>query len=210
MIKLFRGKILLLASVLAPIALVAVLLAYFNPFAEPRQLAGYLRHPTPNVAEFALPIAGGSGDLQHMKAEPGELMVVFFGFTHCPDICPTSLADVAHAKSLLGNDGSRIKVAFATVDPERDAADVLKVYVSSFLPADAVALRTEDQQLLGNVTEGFGATYSVFTDSEGEIEVEHTASSYILDSQGDLILTWPFGVGPLDMADDLATLLRGQ
>ena len=155
---------------------------------------------------LTLPDASRGGTSFAMRPTAGDLLVVYFGYTSCPDVCPTTLADVRKAFRELGDDASRIEVAMATVDPERDTNEVITNYVRSFIP-DAHGLRTEDDALLGTVAGAFGAVYSVTAAADGDIEVVHSGSVYVVDDQGRLRVTWPFGTKAEDMAGDLEILL---
>ncbi len=189
---------------LAPVFLLAaVLLAACG--SGPAALVGIERQPVPAVGDVSLPLAGSGEDLPFV-APAGELMLVYFGFTFCPDICPTTLADLSFALSELGDDAERIEVVMATIDPARDSDEVVAGYVQSFIP-DASAVRTDDQDLLRTATKAFGADYSVIRADDGELEVGHTTSLYAVDDQGNLVLTWLFGTSGRDIASDLSVLL---
>jgi protein SCO1/2 len=143
------------------------------------------------------------------RAPPGGLQVVYFGFTNCPDVCPTTLADLTIALRKLPDDlADRVETVMVTVDPERDLA-VLPEYVRSFVP-DAVAAGTEDDATLRAAAEPFGVTYDVRTLDDGTVEVDHTPFLYAVDDQGELALTWQFGASSDDMAADMRALLEGD
>jgi protein SCO1/2 len=135
----------------------------------------------------------------------GKAVVLFFGFTHCPDVCPTTLADVAQALKQLGADAQRVQVLFVTVDPERDTREALAKYVTAFDPrflglyGDAQATRRAAQEFkIYYEKRKTGDTYSV----------DHSGQSYVMDPQGRLrLLVRPERIGA-DLADDLKTLLR--
>ncbi len=140
------------------------------------------------------------------RAPPGKLLFVAFGYTSCPDICPTTLSDLRRALSEVGPLASRVEVAFVSVDMNRDTAAVLAPYVRSFVPG-AHAIRPHGQRELGPVQAAFGATSSVTRDPRGAIEVTHTGTTYLVDEQGRVRVEWPFGIGAKDMAHDLRVLL---
>ena len=171
----------------------------------PRQLVGYQLEPPTRVGDLSLPEAETAESFS-FKADANELLVVYFGFTACPDVCPTTLAAVRSALRTMGDDASRISLAMVTIDPQRDGADVLPGYVRSFV-ADAQALRTEDDAALRAVTDRFGASYSVTVGDDDKIEVAHTGSLYVVDEQGVVLDTMPFGVTSADIANDLTLLL---
>jgi protein SCO1 len=174
---------------------------------EPRQLAGYTREPAPTVDEVALPDLSQGGADFHLRAEAGQLLVVYFGFTNCPDVCPTTLADLRAALRQLGDDAARVDLAVVSVDPERDMP-VLVDYAQTFVD-DAHALATDDPALLRAAADPFGVSYLVTTDDEGRIEVAHTSQMFVVDDQGRLVLTWQFGIPADDLAADLRQLIEG-
>lgn len=172
---------------------------------EPAELTGFRRDPAPEVGQFSLPdLADGGADFA-LRADPGELLVVYFGFTNCPDFCPTTLSDLKLARNRLDTDeAERIDVAFVTVDPDRDLP-IVADYTQSFF-ADGKALGTDDLALLAQVAAPFGAGYDVYEIADG-IQVDHTTFLYAVDDEGVLALTWQFGVTIDDLASDLQLLL---
>ena len=139
-------------------------------------------------------------------AAPGELLVVFFGYTYCPDICPTSLSDLRAALRRLGTDAALIDVAFVTIDPERDTIDRLDAFLASYVDRYH-ALRTVDATELSRVKDAFLASSSVTTNEDGQVEVSHTATTYVVDDTGRVVDELPFGVGADGMENDLRILL---
>lgn len=173
--------------------------------AAPKSLSGYELQPAPSVAAIALP-DGSDGDAEFsMKADEGRFLIVYFGYTSCPDVCPTTLAEVKKAFVQIGDTADRVDVAMITIDPERDSDEILTGYVQSFLP-DAHALRTEDADALQAAADAFGASFSVNTAEDGTVEVSHSAAMYVVDSTGSVVLTWPFGIPADGIADDLDIL----
>lgn len=138
----------------------------------------------------------------------GKVVVLFFGYVHCPDVCPTTLSDTAEAMRLLTPDeASRVQVLFVTVDPERDTADLLKEYVPYF-HARFLGLRGSDEETAQAARE-FRIFYRRHaTPGSNGYNVDHTAGSYVLDTRGRLRLLLPFAMSPDDMAHDLRILLR--
>ena len=170
------------------------------------QLSGYRREPAPSVAEVRLPSAAGGGEVDFVAPEDAVL-IVYFGYTSCPDVCPTTMSDLRRALSWLPEDDrSRVEFTMVTVDPARDVPEKLDAYVTTFLPEGRSA-RTEDDAQLRAAADAFGADYSVTTDDEGEVEVSHTAELYAVDDTGHIVLQWPFGTTAEALAEDLATLL---
>ena len=172
---------------------------------EPAQLTVFERTPAPSGAELTLPEVCAV-DAFDFRADEDELLVVYFGFTFCPDVCPTTLSDLRRALDDLGDDADRVSVAMATVDPGRDTDEVISGYLRSFID-DGHPLRTDDDAALRAVTAVFGADYAVDVADDGDIEVAHTGSLYAVDDQGHLVVTWPFGTRPDDLRSDLQLLL---
>ncbi|MEP4649646.1 MAG: SCO family protein, partial [Ilumatobacter sp.] len=175
-------------------------------------LSGIVRSPAPAVGGTALPSLTEPGTEVEFRAEPGGIEVVYFGFTNCPDVCPTTLSDLGAALNRLERDEpgitDLIETTMVTVDPGRDL-DVLAPYVTSFV-SDAVALGTSDEALLMEAAEPFGVSYDVRTLDDGTIEVDHSPFLYAVDDQGELVLTWQFGAAPSDIANDLDILLERE
>ncbi len=140
------------------------------------------------------------------KASPGKLLFVTFGYTSCPDICPTTLSDLRRALRDVGPLASSVEMAFVTVDINRDTAAVLAPYVRSFVPTGH-AIRPHQQSELGPVQSAFGATSTVTRAVDGSVQVSHTGTSYLVDERGRVLVEWPFGIGAKDMAHDLKALL---
>lgn len=169
-----------------------------------RQLSGVVYDPPISVAGLSLPDAAG-GEFA-MQPTSGKLNLIYFGYMNCPDVCPTTLADVKKALSLMPADmRSRVTLAMETIDPDRDTAAELTAYVQGFVPT-AHAMQTTDQELLQKVTKAFGASYSVTTNASGDIEVGHSANLYVVDAKGDVVLIWPFGIQAEQISDDLQIL----
>ena len=172
---------------------------------DANELAGYSREPAPEVGDLELPDLSNASAPFALRAEPGELLVVYFGYTNCPDFCPTTLSDVRLARREL-DDPSKVDVAMITIDPDRDLP-ILADYVGGFFPDDGHALGTDDPALLARVAAPFGTSYDIATNAEGEIEVGHRTDLYAVDDQGRLALTWPFGISKDALAADFRHLL---
>ena len=155
--------------------------------------------------ELALPDADGQartlGDFK------GKVSVVFFGYTQCPDVCPTTLAELARIKQSLGADGSRVQGVFVTVDPERDTAEVLKAYVGNFDPS-FVALRGSAAQTTAAAREFKVFFAKVPGKTPDSYTMDHTAGSYVIDAKGRLRLFERYGTPPEALAADLKQLLK--
>ena len=177
------------------------------PAAErgPDGLIGFRRDPAPDVGQFALPDLANDGEDFAFRADPGELLVVYFGFTNCPDFCPTTLSDLKLARNRLDEaDAARVDVAVVTIDPDRDLP-LIAGYTQSFFE-DGKALGTDDKALLSQVAAPFGVGYDVYEIASGT-QVDHTTFLYAVDDDGKLALTWQFGVTIDDLAADIEILL---
>jgi protein SCO1/2 len=170
-------------------------------------LTGIVRQPAPAVDGTALPSVAEEGEIVEFRARPGGLQAVYFGYTSCPDVCPTTLADLTVAlRKLPDEQAAMVDTVMVTVDPERDL-DILADYVQSFVP-DADAAGTDDDDLLAEAAEPFGVVYSVTTLDDGTIAVEHSPFLYVVNDRGELVVSWPFGETSDNMAADMATLLE--
>jgi protein SCO1/2 len=137
----------------------------------------------------------------------GKVIVVFFGFTHCPDVCPTTLAELARALQKLGADGDSVQVLMVTVDPERDTPEVLKQYVTALDPR-FLGL-TGDADAIARTAREFKVFYQKSPDATPETySVDHSSGSYVFDPQGRLRLLVTYGQGADVFAHDIAQLLN--
>ena len=171
-------------------------------------LSGVVREPAPSVDVTTLPSLTDPGSEVTFAAQDDHLKAVYFGFTNCPDICPTTLADftVALRKlDRLSDRADRVETLMVTVDPDRDL-DVLPGYIASFV-SDGVAAGTTDAEVLAEAAEPFGVVYDVRKLDDGSIEVDHSTFLYVVDDTGHLVLSWQFGASSDDMASDVEILL---
>lgn len=139
----------------------------------------------------------------------GKVVMLFFGYTHCPDLCPTTMAEIAQVRSKLGEDGRRVQGLFVTVDPQRDTPQVLAQYVPAFDPSFLGLYGDE------NATAALAREFKFFysaqkADAQGNYTVDHGGSIYVYDPQGRLHLLMRPGTGIDAMAADVALLLKGS
>ena len=148
-----------------------------------------------------------NGQPRSLKDFRGKLVVVFFGYTQCPDFCPTSMAELAQARKLMGPDGDKVQALFITVDPGRDTPELLKAYIANFDPT-FLALRGTPEQLAA-VAKDFKVYYKkVEGKSPTSYTMDHSAASYVYDTQGRLRLYTRYGSGAPALASDLQLLLK--
>jgi len=155
--------------------------------------------------DFAL--ADHTGKPRALVDFRGKIVVMFFGFTHCPDVCPTTLAELATAMKELGADGDKVQVLLVTVDPERDTPQILSQYVTAFDPR-FLALRGTAEET-ARVAKEFKITYQRVAGARPDsYTMDHYAGTYIFDTQGRLRLYVSYGQGPEVFAHDIALLLK--
>jgi len=154
--------------------------------------------------DFAL--ADPSGQVRSLADFKGKAVLVFFGFTQCPDVCPTTLAKLREVKQALGKDGDRVQVIFITVDPERDTPELLKAYTAAFDPA-FLGLRPTLEQL-PVLAKSFKIFYQkVPGKAPGTYSMDHSAMSYVYDPQGRLRLAVAHNADVATIVADLKKLL---
>ena len=159
-------------------------------------------------AEYAqsLSLTDAKGQRRSLADFKGKVTVVFFGYTQCPDVCPSTLAELAQVKQALGADGARVQGVFVTLDPERDTPEVLSAYVAGF-GSDFVALRGNAEETAA-AAKAFKIFYAkVPGKTEGSYTLDHTAGSYVFDTQGRVRLYTRYGSGADALAHDLKILL---
>jgi protein SCO1/2 len=145
------------------------------------------------------------GRARRLEEFRGKAVVVFFGFTQCPDVCPTTLAEVAGALKKLGPDAARVQVLFVTVDPERDTPQLLAQYVTAFDPG-FLALRDDLP-----ATQAAAKEFKIFFEKRKTASgytIDHSAQSYVIDPQGRLRLLVRHERIAQDLADDLRQVLK--
>ena len=148
------------------------------------------------------------GKVKTLADFKGKAVVMFFGYTQCPDVCPTTLTEMQQVMTLLGPKSDKVQVLFVTVDPDRDTAAILKQYVPSF-DSRFLGLRPADEAALEKVTKDFKIYYKkVPGKSPGSYTMDHSAGSYAFDQEGRLRLYIKHAQGPETLAHDLKELLK--
>ncbi|MCS0494309.1 SCO family protein [Ancylobacter sp. MQZ15Z-1] len=135
----------------------------------------------------------------------GEPMLVFFGFTHCPDICPTTLFEMSQVFDALGEDARKINGLFITVDPERDTPEVMKSYLGSFHPSIQGLSGTPEQ--IAAVTKAYRVYYKKVPTQDGDYTMDHTAIVYLMGKDGEFIAPFNLKRSPQDAAAELRRYL---
>jgi protein SCO1/2 len=159
-------------------------------------------------AEYArsLSLQDPDGHTRTLADYKGKVVVVFFGYTQCPDVCPATMAELAEVKRSLGADGARVQGLFVTIDPARDSAELLKAYVANFGP-DIVGLRGTPEQTVATAKEFKVFFNKVPGKTDTSYTMDHTAGSYVFDAKGRVRLFTRYGTGAQALADDLKILL---
>lgn len=148
-----------------------------------------------------------NGTPRSIKDFAGKIVVVFFGFVQCPDVCPTTMAELAEVKKLLGKDGDKLQALLITIDPERDTLPVLKGYMVNFDPT-FLALRTTPEKL-AIVAKDFKTYYKkVPGRTDTSYSIDHSAGSFVYDTTGKVRLYTRYGSGPEALASDIKLLLK--
>jgi protein SCO1/2 len=139
----------------------------------------------------------------------GKVVAVFFGYTHCPDVCPTTLSDFAAALRQLGPEAERVQVLFVTVDPQRDTPDLLKQFVPAFNPS-FLGMVT-DTETLKQLAQEYKVVYQqTSVKAVDDYLIDHSAGTYVYDPKGNLRLLMPYGSSPDAIAQDLKILLASS
>jgi protein SCO1 len=156
----------------------------------------------------AFSLTDHNGQLRTLADFKGKVVVVFFGFTQCPDVCPTSMSELAQVRQMLGPDGDRLQGLFVSVDPERDTPEIMKAYMASFDPTFLALYAKPDE--LPEVAKHFKIYYKKVPGSTPETyTMDHSAGSYIFDPSGRVRLYSRYGSGAQALADDVKKLLGG-
>ncbi len=156
--------------------------------------------------DFSLP--DGKGGQFRLADQRGKVVLIFFGFTHCPDICPTTMADFKQINQRLGKQGERVKFVFISVDPDRDTPQITSQYAANFDPSFVGLSGTEQQ--LDPVWKAYGVYRKLDKASPADTnyEVEHSTQIYLIDPSGNLRITYSYGTPVDDILQDTRYLLR--
>jgi protein SCO1 len=173
---------------------------------ESAQFAGLAVVPPSPPMDFTLKASDGSEfRLSHHR---GKVVLLSFGYTFCPDVCPTTLVELSQVRARLGAAANRVQVAFITLDPERDTPERLGIYATTFDPSFVGLTGSEEQ--LAQVWKAYGviAEKEVVPGTSAAYLIAHSANIYVIDQEGRLRLLFPFGMSIEEMADDIMQLLR--
>lgn len=168
---------------------------------------GSLIDPPVQAPQFELTnVDGGSFELSNLN---GQVVIMFFGYTSCPDVCPVTLSDFLRVRTQLGEEAEQASFVFITVDPERDTPERLKKYLTNFDP-EIIGL-TGSRDELEPVWSSYGVYQAKSDDFSGDnYLVDHSSRIYVIDKQGNLLLTYMFGTENKVIADDVRYLISSQ
>ena len=173
-------------------------------FAKPYQIKGSLINPPLEAEDFS--VLDQNGTQFTLSDHQGQVVLIYFGYTACPDVCPTTLVDLKKVADGLGDNAAGLEVVFVTVDPERDTRDMLKDYLVRFNP-DFVGISGTDGELQP-IWDGYFIFREIEPHEPGDFYlVDHTSRVYAIDKSGDLRLTFPFGMSAEDMLADVGHLI---
>lgn len=195
MLLIGGGGILVLLLITVLPSLIALVVPHFHgtPYDEPRA-----------VEDFTLPRADG-GTFRLSEAR-GKVVALYFGYTSCPDVCPTTMYDLHRALEILGDDAGDVVVVFVTIDPEVDTPEQLSAYLSAF-DERFIGLTAAPEQLRP-VYDRFSVRVLEEEETAGSYGLAHSSSVYVVDRSGQLRVRMHFGASPEDIADDLSILLK--
>lgn len=188
-------------------ALAALMLAGCEPPAQPPSFVATDITGATFAGDFRL--TDHNGQARTLADFRGKAVAIFFGYIHCPDVCPTTLSDFAQALRQLGPDAERVQVIFVTVDPQRDTPELLKQFVPAFNPA-FLGMFT-DAEALKRLAKEYKVIYQkTSVKAADDYLIDHSAGTYVYDPQGRLRLLMPYGSSPDAIAKDLKTLLAAR
>jgi protein SCO1/2 len=189
------------------IALVVLAIAGAETLLPAYKFRGSAIDPPVPATDFSL--RDQNGQAFQLSDQRGNIVLMFFGYTNCPDICPVTLAQFKQARAQLSHQADRVRFVFITVDPERDTAEKIKTYLGAIDPA--IIGLGGSQAELEQVWRAFGV-YRQKQPGQSQDDyadlLEHSSRVYLVDTQGNLHVTYPFGLVPDDVVQDVQYLLR--
>jgi len=190
---------------LAGLALAAALLTLAGCSQDP---SWGLKDITGLMPDLQFTLTDQDGETVHAGNYRGKVLLMYFGYTHCPDVCPTTLAGLSQALTRLGDDAEDTRVLFVSVDPARDTRAALKSYVQAFGP-QFVGLRGEQAELR-RLTKSYRVTYALDKpDAQGDYAVSHSSAVFVFDRDGRVRLLGRGTDDPAAIAADLERLIKG-
>lgn len=189
----------------AGLLLLVLGLAFGLSLTREYEFSGTVYENPTQAPPIVLPASDGA--VFNLEDQRGKVVLVFFGYTSCPDVCPTTLSDMKRVTEILGDQAENTQVVFVTVDPERDTVEKLNSYVSLFNPSFLGLTGTDED--LTQVWTNYGVYREINAESKTAAGylVDHSSRLYLIDSNGNLAITYSYGTPPEDIADDILYLL---
>ena len=188
------------------LALIGIVMGITYVMPKTEKYRGTLYEPAQSAPDFSLVRSDGSE--YHLNQQHGKVVLLFFGYTSCPDVCPTTLAELRKIDSEAANGTNQVQVVFVTVDPERDTPEKIQKYVSIFNP-DFIGLSSSESEL-SPIWKAYGVYREIdksTTTATGYL-VTHTARLYVIDQDGNLRLSYSYGTATEDIVHDLKILFE--
>jgi protein SCO1 len=196
---------LLVTGVVMGLALTLVVGWYY--LEQNYRYQGAVIDPPASAADFTL--TDQNGMPFRLSEQQGKIVLIFFGYTNCPDVCPITLSEFKRIKAMLGDTADQVRFVFITVDPERDTVERLNSYLQNFDPA-FIGL-TADRETLEPVWKAYGVyQQKQDTGSAAGYLVDHSTRTYLIDANGRWRINYPYGMDPEKIARDLQHLLKEQ
>ena len=172
----------------------------------PYRFRGSVSQPPSPAADFT--VTDQHGQPFTLSKQRGNVVALFFGFTNCPDVCPTTLSEMKTIRERLGNDADKLKVVFVSIDPERDTPERLGRYMASFDPTFIGG--STPQALLDPIMQAYGvsAIKRELPNSAMGYTMDHSAFTYLIDAKGDLRVLFAYGSTIDDMTSDIRYLIK--
>ncbi|MGE5224104.1 MAG: SCO family protein [Omnitrophica WOR_2 bacterium] len=180
---------------------------WLAPAVTPYTFKGALMNPPFQAPDFTL--TDQNGQPFHLAEQQRKVVLLFYGFTNCPDICPLTMGNFKQVKEALGKDASRVDFVFITVDPARDSLAVVRQFINKFDPGFIGLTGTARQ--LHPVMSAYGVYYAQDTPGSSTTDlIAHSDQVYVIDPSGKLRMTYSYGVSIEDMVNDIRHLLQGK
>jgi protein SCO1/2 len=185
----------------------AMVLAGWFFFDQSYTYQGVLIDPPATAFDFEL--TDQYGEPFQLSDQRGNVVLIFFGYTNCPDVCPVTLSEFKRIKEQLGDQAERVRFVYITVDPERDSQERVQAYLNNFDP-NFIGLVGE-RESLEPIWEAYGV-YAKRQDvgSAAGYLIDHTARTYLIDAQGNWRLNYPFGIETAKITEDIQHLLKEE
>jgi protein SCO1/2 len=188
------------------VLLLSALMALLSACGQPHEFKGTVLDPVEPLKDFTL--TDQYNQQFTLSEQKGKIVLLFFGFTSCPDFCPTTLSDLAQVMTELGEDAAKVQVVMVSTDPERDTPERMAKYMSAFNPSFIGLTPSEEQ--LAKVAKDYGVMIErrELPDSPLGYTVDHSVYTYVIDANGNWRQLYSYGTYPKDIVADLRELIK--